>query len=456
MKRTAIVLILLIICTVTLCACTEAKPPVVDNPVPKSEMPDEEYFADENFQPVLRFSVASDIHINDELFQVEKTRLGKFFDVSYDYAINADWHNTLDAVVFVGDILTDGSEMQMRYFNAIVDEKIKTETQKIYLYGSHEYRNGGQDFIKKYNALFENKETGHVVINGFHFIYLSPDKGNTNNFSESLQTWLDEELAKAVAEDKTKPVFVFQHPHLADTVYGSESWSVPMLNHVLNKYPQVVDFSGHSHFPMADPRSIHQEYFTSLNTGGLSYYEMALVGYKDDHIFATDHNGHYATKSITKDQGEFYIVEVDQTGATRIIGYDLIGDREIVRYNLRTPADPSSYVYTDERYKTSEKPYFDDGAKITITERSDSGVTFTFPAAHCKDNVQHYKILIKKSGLIIDTEYVLSDTFFIDAPTSFTRTYDGKFIKEPYDIEIVAVSSFVKESDPLSITINHD
>ncbi len=445
------VLTLVFGCSVFLCSCTTK---VQENHVPKTDVPDEEYFAEGNFKPVLRFAVASDVHINDTEGQAEKERLAKLFDVSYAYARQDTSHSTLDSVVFVGDILTSGTEKQMHYFNNIVNEKIKTETQMIYLYGSHEYQNGGQDFIKKYNALYENKETGHVVINGFHFIYLSPDQGNTNNFSKSMQKWLDAELEKAVAEDPAKPVFVFQHPHLEDTVYGSESWSVPMLNKILNKYPQVVDFSGHSHYPMEDPRSIHQEYFTSLNTGGLSYYEMALVGYKEDHIFATDKEGHYARKSSQKDQGEFYIVEVDAVGATRIVGYDLLNDREIVRYDLRTPADPSSFVYTDDRYETSEKPYFDTDAKITITEQTSDSVTFTFPVAHCKDNVQNYKVLIKKWGITVHKEYVLSDTFYADAPTSFTRTYSSTFFRQPYSVEVIAVSSFEKESEPLSVTVN--
>jgi len=456
MKFIVIILVIVIIGIYVLCACDEEKPEIKTNPVPKTDMPDEEYFSEEQFTPVLRFAVTSDIHLNDDANQEEKKRLAKLFDISYDYAKNSAKYNTLDSIVFVGDVLTNGTETQMHYFNDIVNAKIKDETQKIYMYGSHEYQNGGQKFVQRYNELYENQETGHIVINGFHFIYLSPDKGNTNNYSTSLQDWLDDELASATKEDPTKPVFVFQHPHLADTVYGSESWSVGMLNHVLNKYPQVVDFSGHSHYPMADPRSIHQQYFTSLNTGGLSYYEMAMVGYKNDHIFPTDNQGHYARKSALKDQGEFYIVEVDATGATKIIGYDLINDREIVRYDLRTPADPTSYIYTDERYTTSETPYFEEGTEITVTDITRNSITFSFPAAKCKDNVQNYKILVKKWGITVYTEYILSDTFYLNPPTKFTRSYSGPNFRRPYTIEITAVSSFAKSSTPLTLTLEKE
>ena len=31
-----------------------------------------------------------------------------------------------------------------------------------------------------------------------------------------------------------------------------------LLNRVLNEYPQAIVFAGHSHYPVGDPRSIHQ------------------------------------------------------------------------------------------------------------------------------------------------------------------------------------------------------
>ena len=39
------------------------------------------------------------------------------------------------------------------------------------------------------------------------------------------------------------------------------------VSDVLAKYPQVVTFSGHLHFPLNDPRSIWQASFTSFGCG---------------------------------------------------------------------------------------------------------------------------------------------------------------------------------------------
>ena len=49
---------------------------------------------------------------------------------------------------------------------------------------------------------------------------------------------------------------------------------MPEFAEILKNYPQVVDFSGHSHVPINDPRSIHQKHFTALGTGSLSYFEL--------------------------------------------------------------------------------------------------------------------------------------------------------------------------------------
>ena len=54
-----------------------------------------------------------------------------------------------------------------------------------------------------------------------------------------------------------KTDFVFLHQHIKDTVYGSQEWGTQdsaKINAVLKEYPQVITFSGHSHYPLDDPR----------------------------------------------------------------------------------------------------------------------------------------------------------------------------------------------------------
>ena len=57
-------------------------------------------------------------------------------------------------------------------------------------------------------------------------------------------------------------------------MYGSDEWGDKSLYETLKSYPQVVNFSGHSHYSVLDERSIHQEAYTSIQTQSVSYIEL--------------------------------------------------------------------------------------------------------------------------------------------------------------------------------------
>ena len=127
-----------------------------------------------------------------------------------------------------------------------------------------------------------------------------------------------EELKKAVADDPTKPIFVMQHEHISGTVYGSldnEGWGMPDFAEILKDYPQVVDFSGHSHYPLNDPRSIWQGEYTALGTGGLYYAEITVDDVK------TVHPEGYRFAST------FWVVEIDSQNRIRLRAVDLLAEK---------------------------------------------------------------------------------------------------------------------------------
>ena len=87
--------------------------------------------------------------------------------------------------------------------------------------------------------------------------------------------------AAAAAEDPAKPIFLLTHHPFPNTVWysGSNSWdgqfdenantaqSGAFYQELCEKYPQIIHFSGHTHIPMADPRSIYQDDgFTLIQT----------------------------------------------------------------------------------------------------------------------------------------------------------------------------------------------
>lgn len=56
--------------------------------------------------------------------------------------------------------------------------------------------------------------------------------------------------------------------------HATEAGGSVKFEPILSKYPQAVVFSGHSHFPLGDPRSIHQNIYTSVNDGSTTYSEV--------------------------------------------------------------------------------------------------------------------------------------------------------------------------------------
>ena len=75
-------------------------------------------------------------------------------------------------------------------------------------------------------------------------------------------------------DDPTKPIFVITHLNPIDTVYGSDAWGNADIHDVLQDYPQVISLSGHSHYTVADERSIWQGSYTAMSTQSLDYIEL--------------------------------------------------------------------------------------------------------------------------------------------------------------------------------------
>lgn len=73
--------------------------------------------------------------------------------------------------------------------------------------------------------------------------------------------------------DPKLPFFYIQHPHPKDTCYGPWAWGHDggEVTACLSKYPNAVAFSGHSHYPLTDERSIWQGAFTSVGAASLRY-----------------------------------------------------------------------------------------------------------------------------------------------------------------------------------------
>jgi len=413
---------------------------------------DDTYFAS-YFVPETRFAVASDVHIGAD--NLPEGRLEKLFETAYAYSESQKEYRKLDAVFFAGDVANTGSIAYMQKFFGIVNAAKKPETQVYAVPGNHEFygtSSTARDFmsVAEYNTL--NRD---VEINQLHFIMIYPDL-NGNDYSESTLNWLRARLALDSVSNPEKPIFVFQHQHPAGTVYGSEDWGVSSITEVLKDFSQVVDFSGHSHFPIDDPHSIWQGSFTALGTGTLAYYEMGIQGYRTGGVFPTDRKGSYTDTFDMKyyDAAQYYLVEVDRNASIRIRGYDLLSDEIIVEYRLRSVTDPEKRTYTDERGEASDAPLFALTDGIAVEKCICNEAVLSVPqASGGNSQVQNYRFELYQGGEKLRTEYSLADNFYHPAPERIYHRFTGLEPQTSYTVKCYAVNVWGKESRPLVVTV---
>lgn len=410
---------------------------------------DEAYFAD--FQPVLRFAALSDTHIDDRGTELEEQRLVKVLQTAKEYG-------KLDAVLIVGDFVDNGTLTSMEKVKGLLTENTDADTKHLVSLGNHEYYVERENTAARFESVFGAPIHEHQVINGFHFIKISPDETG-NAYAPATISWLDAELAAAAADDPTKPIFVMQHHAAKNTLYYSDyRVAVDNLHPVLAKYPQVVDFSGHSHYPMHNPRQIWQGEYTALGTGTLSYHSLIINNLELPPWYSAVHDGTDGSWVLghkkNKDGGEFYLVQVDAKGAVMIIAYDVNADAEICRYYIRTPSDPTTFRYTNARIAASQAPVFPANATAAVSNILYNGFDLTFPQASCEDMVESYRVEVYSGEELVNTTILTSCFYLTPQPTTMVAKVRGLQASTTHTVKVFAVNAYNKDcTQPLTATV---
>jgi 3',5'-cyclic AMP phosphodiesterase CpdA len=225
--------------------------------------------------PTLTFPVLSDVHIGGK--QAAKKFIMALRDCN-------KLENKYDAIGFVGDITDTGDIKQYEYFTKILNSNFSSTAAHIIAIGNHEYKNENnpiQSFVK------ETLEPGLYYdswVKGYHFIVLGSESMGAAKLSTKQLIWLEEKLKEKVDENISKPIFVFLHQPIPHTVYGSDTWgniiNYKQLDEILKKFPQVILFSGHSHYSIYSSKTIFKDGFTMFNTAAVYY----VLGEDDKHM----------------------------------------------------------------------------------------------------------------------------------------------------------------------------
>lgn len=389
-----------------------------------------------DFTPVIRFAITSDSHITT-IGDVQTSRLEKMIKLSYKIAENDEEYKNLDAVLIAGDVTDMGTKIAFGSIKAATDPVLKGDTQFLATVStSHDDRNLGKESLELYSSIMGQETDFHRIINGYHFIGISASTIEGEHYSEYQKEWLVEQLDSAVADDPTKPIFVLQHEHISNTVYGSsdfEGWGMPDFAEILKNYPQVVDFSGHSHYPINDARSIWQGEYTALGTGGLYYGEITVDDVK------TVHPKGYRFVST------FWIVEVGANNRIRFRAVDLKSKQYLCEYMLDNPFE-RKYTPT-QQIARSKPPVFADDANIKI-----SGNYVKFDAAESTDGMPIFiyrAFAVDAEGNRIPVGKTVAQYYKYNVPDKvkieLENLPDGN-----YTLEVVAENCYGIQSNPLT------
>lgn len=394
------------------------------------------------FKPVLRFAAMSDLHFKDEP-SIERERFARALDFLSEYAESSDYKR-VDALCITGDFADWGSEVQFQAVKDIFDNKKRDETELLITVAGHEFNeiSGGMPAAyEKLCRIFNTEPDVHKVINGYHFFAMSAEhiegKGR-NNYGAEKKAWLADGLEKANFEDPERPIFFFQHPHPTNTCYGSIRWSNNDLYEHLAKYPQVIAFSGHSHAPVNDPRSIDQKDFTSCGTGSLSYFELDEF----DKIYGT-------VPPNANKCAQFLIVEADEQKRVRILAYDLLSESFFPQqWDIPKAWEKSEFVYDSHRAGADCAPYFADLAEPSVSNIADGGFDLTIPQAKIDAFYvdSYYVRITDEKGRHVKTVSFWSEYYFADMPEKITQRIDGLTSGQYYEMEIWAVGFWGKKS----------
>lgn len=392
-----------------------------------------------DFLPTIRLIVFTDTHNHND-------RVAKAIDTAYAMFDNAEPYAGVDGFFCLGDISSVGEEGAYINYAQTLREHVRPETPVVTIHGNHEFKNDNyrEYFVKN---LGYDPDTV-TTINGFSCIAFSGERGQTEwTFTAKSLKWLASSVADAEKQRTDgRAIFVFQHPHPWGTVYGSTVWGDPQLNPILSGHNAIVDFSGHSHFPMNDPRSINQSTYTAVGCGAMEYFEL------DNNCIPGQHpDGYNPANQMT-------VVEADNDGSVRILGYDLLTDRYFCEYYIDNVNKPSTYAYTYNNMLLHDKiPVFPKDASASAAKNADGEWVLSFDEAETAPGyiVHEYNVSIfDEKGLLCYHKNLINDYFVLDDSTTadFRIGSDTLESGKTYRVLIIAESAYHKRSLPLSLT----
>lgn len=351
----------------------------------------------------------------------------------------------LDAIFITGDITSKGTIVQLNSVKKLINTTVPSETSVYYSMGNDDWIDAPASSSERFTETMNQDLNKFIVIRGYPIISLSAtSKEKDNSYSIETQEFLKSNLEYAKKEYPGKPIFIIHHIPNTGTVYGSGTnlWGTSNIISILEAYPEVISISGNSHFFLANELSIHQNKFTSINTGSIAPSRMETG--LDDGIQPP------GAENII----EGCIFTADDLNTISVKRIDFNNNKEIKQaWKIEAPHDGTLFTYKGRT--GGDAPYFDAESKIAI--RNLTAITFTVdvPAAKDDDDVTQYLIEIldaDQKPLLRPIFKFTSDYYLATSGTvvdTISRNVTRLVENTDYYIRVTAFDAFGNKSTPL-------
>jgi len=332
----------------------------------------------------LRFGALSDIHI----------AAGKDSCNIFEKALMYFRDQKVDAVLIAGDMAESGLDSQLRlvgdtWYRVFPGDKRPDgeHVEKIFVTGNHDVDGWFYEAARKLGVTKEKHGDNILALHmaegwkrafdedyapmyvktvkGYKFVgvHYDPDGGyhKKGAIAAFLESHRDELLG-------AKPFFYTQHFHPRGTCSAPWTWGqdAGYSTDALSAFPNAVAFSGHSHTPLSDDRTLWRGTFTSVGAASLRNL-IPFGGRENSAIFGEKGVGNQQMAKLTgRDAQQGLLVTVYDERIVlerRDFANDLSAGPDWI---VPLPAHASSFA---ERAKSSPVPEFPTDAEVTIERR---------------------------------------------------------------------------------------
>ena len=361
----------------------------------------------------------------------------------------------VEALVFTGDIIyqadnwngptTKVIKQPYEYYNKLINDCAKN-VPIVYCMGNHEYaqnNEASEALLKDAVSLFEEQTSQkvkfHTVIKGFHFI-----TAEINDFccrvTRDTEEWVENEIEKALSDDEEKPVFVIMHAPIQETVIDSPKKENAKYSDefkkFLNQRNRIVFLCGHLHTAAQNPRSIWQDGFTVVHSPNTAVGALGNDGINNEESVCGISQG--LIVAVKDNYVKIYKLDFNTD--------ELIGEPWEIDIN----AGRSGFLYTDKRFKNTNKPYFDNNAELNVKINGGGKACVCFSRALCEPYgknqdgfaaAYNIKVTDKQSGEIVSDLWYQADYYYTVPHGDFLeKNIAGLEYGRRYVFEIYAVN----------------